>query len=49
MNPWVWLPILMLAIGAVVGWLSRVLPLSGWAALALAAVSLAGLGPMAMC
>jgi hypothetical protein len=49
MNPWVFFPILMLALGAVAGWFSRRLPLSGWAALAIAAASLSGLGPMALC
>jgi hypothetical protein len=44
MNPWVLFPILFLALGAAAGWLSRRLPLSGWAALALAAVPLAGAG-----
>jgi hypothetical protein len=48
MNTWVLLPILMLALGAAAGGLSRRLPLSGWAALALTALPLGGAGLMGL-
>ncbi len=48
MNPWVLFPILLLALGAVAGWLSRRLPSCGGAALVLTAVPLGGAGLMAM-
>jgi hypothetical protein len=48
MNPWVLFPVLMLALGTAAGWLSRRLPPSGWAALALTAVPLGGAGLMAL-
>jgi hypothetical protein len=40
---WTLALIVLLALGAVAGWLSRRLPLSGWSALGLAVVPLGGM------